>query len=151
MLLDASYQGTYLATAYAGKNRLFLTLMGGGAFANDVSWIGDAIGQQECINTIMRYGLQVTTIYHPDKIRKPGVGPVRNADSDKKLFTSLLVTYDIVNGTHLRSNAFVWGIINRYLDLAYRFQNDPTVGKALHEAAQQLNALLMWAPYNGQY
>ncbi len=47
LILDASYEATFLAslynTALTGNNRLYLTLIGGGAFGNQESWILSAI------------------------------------------------------------------------------------------------------------
>ena len=47
MVLQGSYIGTvraaYLNAKETGVNNLFLTLMGAGAFANPIDWVGDAI------------------------------------------------------------------------------------------------------------
>lgn len=47
LVLDAAYEATFAAAAIntiaTGNNRLFLTMLGGGAFGNQPSWILDAI------------------------------------------------------------------------------------------------------------
>lgn len=47
LILDAAYEATFCAAAInaarSGNNRLFLTLLGGGAFGNDEEWIVSAI------------------------------------------------------------------------------------------------------------
>ena len=49
LVLEAAYEATFCAavlnTRRTGCNRLFLTLLGGGAFGNDITWILDAIGR----------------------------------------------------------------------------------------------------------
>jgi|SaaInlLV_10m_DNA_2_1039722.scaffolds.fasta_scaffold00637_12 hypothetical protein len=64
MLLTASYQGTIRAAAIKsqtstlpGSNKVFLTMIGGGAFENQTSWIVDAI--ESCREIIERSGLEV--------------------------------------------------------------------------------------------
>jgi hypothetical protein len=42
-ILAADYEGTLRAAAAEGKRRVVLTLVGGGAFGNDLAWIGDAL------------------------------------------------------------------------------------------------------------
>lgn len=61
-LLDAAYEGTLLAAATNKKKKVFLTLIGGGVFGNDISWIADAIRKQK--NIIKDYGLDVTLIVY---------------------------------------------------------------------------------------
>lgn len=51
LILEATYEATYEATLYSslinfsntGCNKVFLTLVGGGAFGNDIDWILEAI------------------------------------------------------------------------------------------------------------
>jgi len=45
MILDLGYQGTYLAAACNAREQLVLTMIGGGAFGNEKSWIFEAIVQ----------------------------------------------------------------------------------------------------------
>ncbi|MGE0010364.1 MAG: NADAR family protein [Candidatus Babeliales bacterium] len=54
MLLYAAYEGG-LKSAYAhGKKKVFLTLIGGGVFKNDLSWITQAI--EEAVKPFLTYG-----------------------------------------------------------------------------------------------
>lgn len=47
LILEASYEATFCAAVLnartTGQNRLYLTLLGGGAFGNDIAWIVEAI------------------------------------------------------------------------------------------------------------
>jgi hypothetical protein len=43
LVLDAAYEATLLAAVATGRRRVWLTLLGGGAFGNDVAWIDRAI------------------------------------------------------------------------------------------------------------
>ena len=47
LVLEAAYEATFCAAilnaASSGNNRLFLTLLGGGAFGNETDWITGAI------------------------------------------------------------------------------------------------------------
>ena len=61
-LLDAAYEGTLLAAATNKKNKVFLTLIGGGVFENDIDWIADSIKKQE--ELIKNSGLDVTLIIY---------------------------------------------------------------------------------------
>ena len=49
LVLEASYEAVFCAAilnaAITGNNKLYLTLIGGGVFGNDIKWISDAIGQ----------------------------------------------------------------------------------------------------------
>jgi hypothetical protein len=43
LVLDAAYEATLLAAAVHGTKRVWLTLLGAGAFGNDIAWIESAI------------------------------------------------------------------------------------------------------------
>jgi hypothetical protein len=43
LVLDAAYEATFLAAAASGTKRVWLTLLGAGAFGNDLAWIENAI------------------------------------------------------------------------------------------------------------
>jgi len=49
LVLEASYEAVFCAAilnaAITGNNKLYLTLIGGGVFGNDIEWITDAIGR----------------------------------------------------------------------------------------------------------
>lgn len=68
-ILKAAYRGTILAASenadltppeFPGRRKLFLTLVGGGVFANEMPWIVDAI--LDNIELIQATGLQVTLV-----------------------------------------------------------------------------------------
>eukprot|EP01089_Gocevia_fonbrunei_P018558 TRINITY_DN6303_c0_g1_i1.p1 TRINITY_DN6303_c0_g1~~TRINITY_DN6303_c0_g1_i1.p1 ORF type:complete len:489 (-),score=94.01 TRINITY_DN6303_c0_g1_i1:24-1490(-) len=42
-ILDSAYEGSYMSAIKHGKKKLFLTLIGGGAFGNNKAWIYEAI------------------------------------------------------------------------------------------------------------
>ncbi len=66
LILEASYEATFCAaivnSRYTGNNTLFLTLLGGGAFGNDMDWI--LRGIQRAIETYSDYGLDVAIVSH---------------------------------------------------------------------------------------
>uniref|UniRef100_A0A6B2L742 Uncharacterized protein n=1 Tax=Arcella intermedia TaxID=1963864 RepID=A0A6B2L742_9EUKA len=71
MLLKAAYRGTILVAMenalkappeLVGRNKLFLTLIGGGAFGNDLEWIVGALYEQ--LELIKRSGLEITLVIY---------------------------------------------------------------------------------------
>ena len=60
-LLKAFYIGTILSAVKHKKYKIFLTMVGGSAFKNDISWIVDAIKAQE--EYIKKYGLTVYVVF----------------------------------------------------------------------------------------
>lgn len=69
IILRAMYKGTLELAALHGKRKVILTLLGAGAFAGPysddiLSWIISAL--QENLDTISKYGLEVTIINYPD-------------------------------------------------------------------------------------
>lgn len=62
-ILRADYQGALQAAFLKGKKRVFLTLMGGGAFGNDFQHIFDAMYAQK--DFIIKSGLEVILIWRP--------------------------------------------------------------------------------------
>ena len=64
LILDAAYEATFLATIEnfkkTGNNRLFLTLVGGGAFGNDKRWIFGAI--ERAVNKFRNCPLDVRIV-----------------------------------------------------------------------------------------
>jgi len=145
MALDASYQGTLAAAVHAHKPRIFLTLMGGGAFANDIRWISQAITQDQNCSLIKTFGLQPTVLYNPDKIR-PYSRYTRTAQTDKQLFDNLLIFFDNINDTHLAHDQRVNECIAQYLTQSYAFVANPqntVLKESVHKLAQALNHLFM--------
>jgi len=145
MALDASYQGTLAAAVHAHKPRIFLTLMGGGAFANDISWVSQAITRDQNCSLIKTFGLQPTVLYSPDKIRQHS-RYTRTAQTDKQLFDSLLIFFDNINGTHIARDQRVNECISQYLTQSYAFvanQQNTVLKESVHKLAQALNHLFM--------
>lgn len=65
-ILNAAYQGALHCTFVRNRKKVFLTLMGGGVFQNDFSWICNAITRMK--NFIVKSGLEVTLIWrHPNQ------------------------------------------------------------------------------------
>ncbi|MGI9616285.1 MAG: hypothetical protein ACR2QO_25445 [Acidimicrobiales bacterium] len=64
LVLDASYEATLLAAITRSSPRVFLPLLGGGVFGNDVAWIVDAIGLALANPTIANAGLDVRIVSH---------------------------------------------------------------------------------------
>lgn len=64
LVLDASYEAALLAAIPRRSPRVFLTLLGGGVFGNDVAWIVDAIGRAVANPTIADAGLDVRIVSH---------------------------------------------------------------------------------------
>jgi len=73
LVLEASYEATLWAAvlnfAMTGNNRVYLTLLGGGAFGNDDEWIIAAI--ERALELFSRIPLEVAIVGHNDL--KPGV------------------------------------------------------------------------------
>lgn len=57
---DAAYEGTIRAAVAAGKKKVFLTLIGGGVFANKLEWIANALEKMK--DFIKKSGLEVTLV-----------------------------------------------------------------------------------------
>jgi len=60
-ILNAAYQGALHCAFINNRKKVFLTLMGGGVFANDFSWICNAITRLK--DFIQQSGLEVTLIW----------------------------------------------------------------------------------------
>jgi hypothetical protein len=73
LVLQAAYEATICASienaACTGNNRLYLTLLGGGAFRNDMTWILDAI--QRAVSMYSDCGLDIAIVSHGQS--KPAV------------------------------------------------------------------------------
>lgn len=66
ILLKAAYLGTVLAAAARGTKKLFLTLVGAGAFKNDLNWIVEALEQKEIQEIIAYTGMEVVLVNYVD-------------------------------------------------------------------------------------
>ena len=62
ILLEAAYEATLKAAAINNKKQVFLTLIGGGVFNNNILWIAQALEKQK--EFIKQSGLQVTLILY---------------------------------------------------------------------------------------
>jgi len=66
--LEASYEATFHSAIInfekTGNNILYLTLLGGGAFRNNISWIVDAI--KRSLHIFRNYGLDVKIVSRKD-------------------------------------------------------------------------------------
>lgn len=64
LILDATYEATILASLInhrdTGSNKVFLTLVGGGAFGNDIEWILDAI--DKTLSKYSNYDLDIKLV-----------------------------------------------------------------------------------------
>ncbi len=120
MVLQGSYIGTvraaYLNAKETGVNNLFLTLMGAGAFANPIDWVGDAIKRVK--DEIRNYQLQTFLIYRSDAHKKH-----RKAESDKQFILDMIQIMDEINGTNLMNNQQLLGHIDGYIDASFTNKN----------------------------
>lgn len=62
LVLDAAYEATLRAAVLAGQRRVWLTLLGGGAFGNRREWITSAIGR--ALARMERVDLEVCMAHH---------------------------------------------------------------------------------------
>lgn len=88
LLLKANYEATLLAAVAHRKKKVFLTLLGGGAFKNKKEWIIDAIKTSE--DLILRHNLDVTLVFFHDKCETTSMQKTlkafttNNIDEDEK-------------------------------------------------------------------
>lgn len=133
MLLRAEYAATLIAAVLSGKQRVFLTLLGSGAFQNDIRWISNAFSESFNIagktidlhNLIRENNLQVTLIYRPDKSRV--TGSVRTADNDATFLKTMAVAMNMFAGKGVSEMALSEEqitLINEYTKAAYAYKED---------------------------
>jgi lipoprotein signal peptidase len=71
LILEASYEATIctaiLNSISNGNNRVFLTLLGGGAFGNEIDWIVGAI--QRALNLYKHFDLDVAIVSYGSSAR----------------------------------------------------------------------------------
>lgn len=93
MLLNAAYEGILSFSHIKQKNKVFLTLIGGGVFHNKLSWIADAIDRavRESLN---KGNMQINLVVHYSQ----GYDP---SDWDY-LKTKMLGLVNASNGTYTR-------------------------------------------------
>lgn len=103
MVLPAMYDGTLKSAYLHGNQKVYLTLLGGGAFLNDVDWIANVFEDgktgkpKPIVDFIKQAGLNVNIIYRPDKAREI---PVRTAQKDIAFLKRLYHIADLINGTN---------------------------------------------------
>lgn len=124
-MLKVAYLGTLKAAVVAHKPNILLTLVGGGAFRNDIAWIGEVITSKEFIDTINKHGLRVTLLYRPDKIRQE---PVRTAEGDIDFLDKVIkVAHKISSkkGSFTKDEETnIAQLVKEYVDAAYAYEQD---------------------------
>ena len=136
-VLAASYYGTLLGAWAIEQPRVVLTMMGAGAFENEVSWINDVMiepiskdEEQSLFHYFMdNGGLQVTIIYRPDPGR-------RNAKDDIQFLEKLYAFADDVNKSKFNLEQ-AKNVITPYVNALYT-QDDANASKH----AETLQSLL---------
>jgi len=79
LVLDAAYEATLLAALRRRTERVYLTLLGGGVFGNEVSWIVDAIARALANPLIGTAGLDVRIVSHGRS--NPAIGSLLTAQT----------------------------------------------------------------------
>lgn len=115
MVLAGMYEGTIKSAYYQsvnsihkdpnlfpGRKKLYLTLLGGGSFRNDIGWIADVFEADAFINFIKKSGLEINLIYYPDKARDKAV---RTYEGDIDFLNRMAKIADKINDTTVVSQA----------------------------------------------
>ncbi|MCL5437068.1 MAG: hypothetical protein M1549_04325 [Candidatus Dependentiae bacterium] len=82
VILDGMYAGTIYAAAALKKKKLFLTLLGAGAFKNEIDWIIAALRQPSIVEAVRNSGMTVVIVLYPD-IRTDRKGSFSPSDTQK--------------------------------------------------------------------
>lgn len=121
MVLEAMYEGTLKQASLNGSRKVFLTLIGGGAFLNDIRWIAKALEQPGLIEFMQKSGLEINIIFRADA-NDTREFKIRNAAHDKEFVTRMYHIADRVNGTqvadHIIASQKTKNYFN-YIDQAY--------------------------------
>ena len=133
MLLRGMYRGVIKKAYQLGAKNVYLTLLGGGAFRNNITWIGEALNDPDLIDFIKKAGLTVNLIYRPDKPRQHAV---RTPAGDKVFLQSMFEMADAINGSNLADKE-LGELINNYVDYSYAH-----AGSQASQTAQQITAYL---------
>jgi len=112
IILDGMYLGTILAPWITDSPVIFLTLLGAGAFRNNMDTIAESITRLKEI--IKKNGLQVTLIYRPD----PGK-ETRGDTIDYQFLKKIFEMADFINGTNLAQDTTFNKLLNSYTQSAY--------------------------------
>lgn len=79
MVMHAQYEADLIKAYLSGKPYIEFTLLGCGAFVNEIKWIAEFFEKPEIQQFIKDTGLEVNIIYGPDKLRDI---VVRSAETD---------------------------------------------------------------------
>jgi hypothetical protein len=100
LIIHGGYSATFCAAYYLRQPKVFLTMLGGGAFSNKPEWIADALEQNRKL--IKDLGLEVNLVYRAET--KPRKYFQRSAQTDFDFLVRMLqLKADIEN------QQFVWG------------------------------------------
>jgi hypothetical protein len=113
-ILHAAYMGTVLAAASFKSKKVFLTLVGGSAFRNPISFIANAINQvfdSGYANLVD----EIVLVFHPARMKWiKDASPMRSPEIDKKFFAALKPIAD---------NKQLIDLLGEYTDLMYGSQH----------------------------
>lgn len=128
--LGASYAGTIVAAYVLRKPRLYLTLMGCGAFRNEIGWVAPALNP-ELIGLAAQKGMQMTLVYRADT-------RYRNAQQDYNFLMNMITSFDSANKTAYASDPTIKQWVQYYVQAAYSKNNAEQ-----SRAAKVLNNIFM--------
>lgn len=132
-VLDAAYEGTIRAAIAKGKQRVFLTIMGGGSFRNDIDWIYESI--EKIKDLIKSSGLHVTLVYRPDVGRKAGL---RTNKTDAKFLKKFAGLMNYINNNGSDQFFGLDTVIDNYCYGAYNNSLYPRMIQSLQAGFDQL-------------
>ncbi len=147
MILNACYEGTIKTAYVTNKPHLVLTLMGAGAFRNNILWIAEAMERPEFIEFAKNAGMQIDIIYRPDKFREDDVKkgwPIRNAKEDIEFLSRIIRIADYINNTQFETNAQLKQLITLYVENSYALSKnnqDQKASKTASSLARELQAI----------
>lgn len=114
MLLNTSYEATLKTLYTTGHPKVFLTLMGAGAFANEIEWIGNALHCPAIVDCIQKGGLDVHLLYRADPNKAH-----RSAQKDAQFLYEMLFLADRINGTQLMQHPLMPYLVEQYTTALY--------------------------------
>lgn len=94
LCLKGAYLGTIYSAALYGKKKVYLTLMGGGSFVNDIRWINETF-DEDLAQFIKKGGMEVILMYRADT--KSRVVDIRNATNDYQFLKHMVHFAEKVN------------------------------------------------------
>jgi len=96
-VLKCMCEGIIKSAYLCGVREVQLTLLGGGAFRNDITWIQAALINPELVAFIKASGIHVRVTYRDDSGRRDF--PVRDADSDIAFIQEIYRVTDFINNS----------------------------------------------------